>query len=536
MRRAQPLLMPGIEGYYGGARSVILMTYAIFTAFVTMRRDDGGVNLPRPYGEGFEAKDGLAELIDNRLARMERARRFWGRISSNWGLTLFRNLIPPLMIVTTIAVMSLPEQFNAAHVAIISALFTLIFVPPCAITQNLALWVGMGRFGASGRAQDEHDGSIERILNTLTELRLHEHMRIGYFLTYSLLLWLANLFPVGTETRGILLVISILAASISLVQSIMVERRTPRHTDDLPFLVYHAPSQHTSTLENPLTQILLAHLDPESTIRFQRWRESLDEQNENHIDLNMTVEQILHLVYLRGQNMLTQHQLMHEFGNLVGPESIEEKILENIHLDLPTLSRLVGHTRAWQSDLFRQMDRLQFGLMDHNESIAGNSWRLDASLPLHCAESRGDLFVMVNNLSTEKVPIELEVHVPDGHPSRQTFRLTPEPLVPPNHPLPMWSNDEEDVVTWLSNLVNSAHVLWLSLAWAENIEGRRPVRITIRHIDGHTIGSDTLWTDVSVRSSGGDTLRRRMGAARATARRWQNQALNHTDPTKFIAP
>ena len=141
--------------------------------------------------------------------------------------------------------------------------------------------------------------------------------------------------------------------------------------------------------------------------------------------------------------------------------------------------------------------------MDHNESIARSSWRMDASLPLHCAESRGDLFVMVNNLSTKKVPIELEVHVPDGQPSRQTFRLTPDPLAPPNHPLPMWSNDEEDVVTWLSNLVGSAHVLWLSLAWDEHIEGRRPVRITIRHIDGHTIGSDTLWTEVSVRSSGG---------------------------------
>ena len=44
----------------------------------------------------------------------------------------------------------------------------------------------------------------------------------------------------------------------------------------------------------------------------------------------------------------------------------------------------------------------------------------------------------------------------------------------------------------------------------DHIEGRRPVRIAIRHADGHTIGSDTLWTEVSTRS-GGDTLRRRMG-------------------------
>ena len=84
------------------------MTYATLTAPVPMRRDDGGVNLPRPYGEAFEANDGLEELIDNRLARMERARRFWGHLSSNWVWTLFRNLIPPILLFFTITVMSLP--------------------------------------------------------------------------------------------------------------------------------------------------------------------------------------------------------------------------------------------------------------------------------------------------------------------------------------------------------------------------------------------------------------------------------------------
>ncbi|MEE2759359.1 MAG: hypothetical protein VYA86_05215 [Candidatus Thermoplasmatota archaeon] len=512
------------------------MTCGILTLLVTMRRDDGGVNLPRPYGEGFDLDDGLEELIDSRLARMETQRRFWGRLSNNWLWTLLRTLIPPSLVIITVAVMALPEKFNPTLVASISVVLTIIFVAPSAITRNLALWVGVGRFGARGRTQDERDGSIERILNTLTELRLHEHMRIGYLLTYSFLLWLSDRFPIGTETRGLLLVTSILAASIALVQTILLERRTPGHSNDLPFLVYHAPSQHKSTLENPLTQILVAHLDPESTTRFQNWRDSLVLTDQPNKTANQIVEKILHLVYLRGQNMLTQSQLLQEFEKLVGTEGVDESILNNPHLDLPTLSRLVGHTRAWQSDLFRQMDRLQFGLMDHNESIVGSSWRLDASLPLHCAESRGDLFVMVNNLGKERVPVELEVHVPDGQPSRQTFRLTPEPKTPPNHPLPMWSNDEEDVVTWLTELVDSAQVMWLSLAWAEDIEGRRPVRITIRHIDGHTIGSDTLWTKVSVRSSGGDTLRRRMGSARATARRWQNQALNHTDPTNFIAP
>ncbi len=501
-----------------------------------MQRGSGGVNLPRPYGESFEVDDGLEDLIINRLNRMEKSRRFWGRITNTWLCTLVRNLIPTLAIFTSVAVMAIPDQVDPSLAAFASGGIIVCFIGPSILSSNFSLWVGLDRLGARGRTRDEQDSSTERILNTLTESRLHEHMRFSNLLSFSFLLWLSDRFPPGDETRGLLLVGSILAASIAVAHTILVERRTPNHSDDLPFLVHHAPSQHKSMLQDPLTEILIAHLDPESTSRFSLWRDSLVDNLKEKENPNESIEHILHLTHLHGRKMLSHHQLVQEFEKLVGPDKVEPTILKNPHLDLPTLSRLMGHTRAWQSDLFRQIDRLQFGLMDHNASIAGHSWRLDASLPLRCGESRGDLFVMVNNLGSKSTPIELEVHVPDGQPSRQKFKLTPEPLTPPNHPLPMWSNDEEDVVTWISNLVGSAHVLWLGVAWADDIEGRRPVRISIRHIDGQTISSDTLWTHVHPRSSGGESLRRRMGVARTAARRWQNQALIHTDRSKFIAP
>ena len=501
-----------------------------------MQRDDGGVNLPRPYGDGHEFDDALDDLIENRLNRMERSRRFWGRLSNTWLWTLVRNIISPLAVLTAVAVMAIPEEIDPSIAALVSVVTVIIFISPSVLNSNFALWVGLDRLGARGRTRDERDSSIERILNTLTELRLHEHLRLGTLFTFAFLLWLADRFPEGDESRGILLVVSILAASFAVAHSILVERRTPKHSDDLPFLVHHAPSQHKSTLQDPLTEILIAHLDPESANRFDLWRKSIATVLKKKSRTNQSIEHILHLIHLRGQNMISHNQLLQEFEKLVGPKAIQNTILENPNLDLPTLSRLMGHTRAWQSDLFRQMDRLQFGLMDHNESLAGHSWRLDASLPLRCGESRGDLFVMVNNLGSTSTPIELEVHVPDGQPSRQVFRLTPNPMTPPDHPLPMWSNDEEDVVTWLSNLVGSAHVLWLGVAWADDIDGRRPVRITIRHVDGKTISSDTLWTEVHPRSTGGESLRRRMGIARKVARRWQKQAVAHADHSKFIAP
>ena len=72
-----------------------------------MLRDDARVNLPRPYGEGFASDDGLDELISNRLNRMEKSRRFWGRLANTWSWTLVRHIIPTLAIFTAVTVMAI---------------------------------------------------------------------------------------------------------------------------------------------------------------------------------------------------------------------------------------------------------------------------------------------------------------------------------------------------------------------------------------------------------------------------------------------
>ena len=86
-----------------------------------------------------------------------------------------------------------------------------------------------------------------------------------------------------------------------------------------------------------------------------------------------------------------------------------------------------------------------------------------------------------------------------------------------------------DVVSWQSKLVDAAHLLWLGIAWADEIEGRRPVGLTLRHVDGRTIRSDTLWTYVHPRSGRGESMRRRMEQARNLAQRWRSQAVIRTE-------
>ena len=98
-----------------------------------MQRGDGGVNLPRPYGEGFAIDDGLDDLIGNRLNRMEKARRFWGRLANTWIWTLARNIIPTFAIFTAVAVMAIPEKINPSISALIFAL-----VVGCSLSPQLS--------------------------------------------------------------------------------------------------------------------------------------------------------------------------------------------------------------------------------------------------------------------------------------------------------------------------------------------------------------------------------------------------------------
>ena len=109
------------------------MTYYRLTCLVTMARDDGGVILPRPYGEAFDDDDGLEDLIANRLNRMERSRRFWGRLADTWTFTLVRNLIPMMAIYTSVAVMALPEEVNPSIAAYVSGSIILFFFGPSVI-------------------------------------------------------------------------------------------------------------------------------------------------------------------------------------------------------------------------------------------------------------------------------------------------------------------------------------------------------------------------------------------------------------------
>ncbi|MEE2758493.1 MAG: hypothetical protein VYA86_00745 [Candidatus Thermoplasmatota archaeon] len=490
---------------------------------------DADAGLPRPYGGGFDVEGGLGDIIEARLKNREKSRKFWGRLAGTWVLHAARTLTPYFLILSTIIVMAFPDDTDISMMALCAAFASFCFLMPSAASSHYMLRVGQDRLGKRRSGRGAQDTGAERILNALTEARLHEFMRMTNQLGFALLLWLSDLFPPGEETRGILLVSSILAASIALAHTMIIERKIPPYSSRLPFLAFHAPSQHESHLKDTLTEILMAHLDPESVERFRQWKGDLVEVLQPTITPSEATERILHLLHLEGQSMLERSHLLAEMEAIIKPERLEKFLFDNTHLDIHELSRLMGHTRAWQRGFFHLLDRLQFDLMDHTQSLAAQSWRMDSSLPMSCGESRGDLFVMVNNLGVEELPVELEVHIPDGQPSRQKFRLTPKSLEPPKEPLQLWAQGDFDTVSWQSKLVDAAHLLWLGIAWADEVEGRRPVGLTLRHIDGRTIRSDTLWTHVHPRSGRGESMRRRMEQARNLAQRWRSQALIRTE-------
>ena len=475
----------------------------------------------------FAVGGDVEERLAARLARRQSMRHAWGRFADTRPMRFARQALPFALIVSTVMAMAFPVQIDEISIAATFAFAILVLQTPSVAAAGYAYLVGKDqlRKGTRGGRHHEARPGAERIENTLKEAFIHEGLRIGNLLSVSGLLAISAMFEDGNEIRGALLLGGVLLGSVNVVHTLLQERQRPRHAHHLPFLQLHAPSQHEAQLNYLLTELLEAHLDPESAMLFEAWKSDFEAVLQSGARPGISLERFLHLLHLEGEDLIRREVTLREMAEFIRPDLLQPFLHENPHLRLHTMLRLMGHTRAWQRGLFRLLDRLQYDLMDHTEAIANADWRLDLSLPDRCSNSQGDLFLLVNNLGSIDAPVELEIQVPEGQPARQTFRLTPRAVQSPSWSLPLHADAQDDVIHWLSRLTDAGSALWVGLAWEEGVKGRRPVSVTLREVDGKTIQSVTAWTEVARRSSGSESVMRRMQFAQALGRSWHIEAI-----------
>ena len=347
----------------------------------------------------------------------------------------------------------------------------------------------------NNRSMEAYPG-VERILNSLHERTLRERTRTLCAVLAAGALNSVDNFETGNVLASILFGLALFLGSISLLNTLQLERRIPMTDPDFPLLSLHAPTLHQSTLDRVLTDLVVAHLDPETAGAWDDWVSSLERKVRSNQTPESAIEHLLRVLHLNHLGLLDEEKLTSESKRVFKVAAIDELKDEESKFCYRTLRRLMAHTRAWQPGLFRLIDRLEDAALRGHSSLTESPWRLDLDIPPRCSQGQGDLFVMIHNHSGSHSEIEVDIIAADGEPHQQTLRMTPPVSKQPKRAAKM-GEEGNDIVDVLGRLIDNCLVLWIGLAWPKGSTGSKPVQVNLRGAGRETLSSYVVQTTLS---------------------------------------
>ena len=255
-------------------------------------------------------------------------------------------------------------------------------------------------------------------------------------------------------------------------------------SNKFPLLSLHAPTLHESILNRVLTDVLVAHLDPETAGNWDEWADSLSSQVRDGRTSESALEHLLTVLHLNARGLITIDETMSSVRGVYKISAIDKLTDTSSKINITSIQSLLAHTRAWQPGLFRLIDRLHDASKNGELSLTRNNWRTDLDLPPRSSDGQSDLFVMVHNGGDVDMTIEVEIVTAHGEPEVQTLRV------------PCKRTRTKEIVS-LDGLLESALVLWIGLAWPSTVSGPHPVQVTINGEDGNTLSSTIVQTTLT---------------------------------------
>ncbi len=453
--------------------------------------------LPTPYAEESERQLHQEQALSLRVKARDAGRRFWVRVASGWPQPQLRLFLSALAPITSALLLIGWAQASfgisiAVHVALtasfVPALFAAAFARMSARDRLRLRAVGF-------RSMNAYPG-VERILNSLDERRIRERVRLSCAaLATAGLASLWNL-EAGSTLSSIVLSVCLVLGVIAGFNTLRLEESIPMRSNSFPLLSLHAPTLHDSNLDRVLSDLLIAHLDPETASHWDIWIKSLSDDVRGDQTPESAVEHLLQAMHLEHLGLLDENGLLSETRRVFKVSAIDGLIAEHSRFNMTTLRRLLAHTRAWQPGLFRLTDRLQDSVIRGDPSLVEAPWRLDLDLPPRCGQGQGDLFVMIHNHSGQHQAIEVDILAAEGEPELQTLRVMAKASSQPSSPtIP---DDERGALTQsFGRLLADSTVLWIGLAWPDSLSGPHPVQVTLRNEEGETLESIVVRTTLS---------------------------------------
>jgi hypothetical protein len=443
------------------------------------------VALPTPYAAEPETNSNKSKAYSKRISRIDSQRKFWTKVSTIRYMASIRfwfSIAAP----ASAGVILTNWEYSSIEVAIIFfSILSILLLPP----HFSSLFAKMSarhrlQLRIEGFKSKEAYPGVERILNTLHERVLRERVRL-----FSAFLSVLSLFAVWEIETGyvlgqILVSFSVILGFISWLNTFYLEGSIPMRSNKFPLLSLHAPTLHESVLNRVLTDVLVAHLDPETAGSWDDWTISLEENVRGGHSSSAALEHMLTALHLNDRGLLTPEEMISSIKEVYKISALDKLTDTTMKINIVSIQSLLAHTRAWQPGLFRLIDRLHDSSKNGELTLSENKWRTDLDLPPRSSDGQSDLFVMVHNGSNSDMTVEVEIVTAHGEPEVQTLRV------------PCKRTRIKEVVT-LDGLLDSALVLWIGLAWPSTVSGPHPVQVTINGDDGNTLSSTIVQTTLT---------------------------------------
>ena len=206
-------------------------------------------DLPNPYGEDDLPGASSESALERRVRIRDSQRVFWTKIATIRWSGLARISISFAAVLATLVLASgRGGELVNVGVALFALQAVLFF--PAMLASSFAQMSARDRLQLKigrTRSMEAYPG-VERILNTLQERTLRERTRLICALLAAGALNSEDNFETGTILASILFGLSVFLGSISIINTLQLERRIPMIDSDFPLLSMHAPTLHQSTL------------------------------------------------------------------------------------------------------------------------------------------------------------------------------------------------------------------------------------------------------------------------------------------------
>ena len=470
-------------------------------------------SLPTPYSDSGKSGGSRQRALSRRVAARDAGRRLWTRLAVFGPSSSLRIL---LSTVAPLAAALLLTDWKYAYYEVAIAIFaalTLLLIPTnlAAIFSQMSARDRLKLRDGSKSTMDAYPG-VERILNSLRERLLRERIRL--FSSSIALLSIVTVWRLeaGSTLDNLLLASASVLGVLCLWNSFFLDDSTPMRSNSFPLLSLHAPTLHNSILDRPLSDLVVAHLDPETAAAWDEWMLTLTESVRENQTPESAIEHLLRALHLNDQGLLDDERLMTEAKQVFKIRETDQLIDPQNKFNLKSLRKLMAHTKAWEPGLFRLIDRLQDAAIRGGPSLNSESWRLDLDIPPRCSQGQADLFVMLHNNTNTAVNVDFDIVTAEGEPTLQTIGVESKPS------RRIAREGSSDLVDTLGRLLDDATVLWIGLAWPDSSRGPRPVQVTLKGERRETLSSMVVKTTLSANAQQ-ESAAQRMAEASSSVRR-----------------